>query len=128
MCWRIWMAVALVLSGRTFELSGAEVTPVVLSDGVAAISLDFSEQDYELVLYPTASGVGITNASFGFKVSGTATETTPASQSAPADVGTDRERLESVLREEERALAARAIGSVDSVSLSPRVRRMVTEP
>lgn len=101
------MAVGIFCSFPAFGQSIGEVTSIDFAGGRAALTLDFTVRDYELILYSTVTEGGDTNV-FRYKVSGKlAAGDAEGIQSQAHAVVADRDRLESVLREEERELAAR---------------------
>jgi hypothetical protein len=85
-----------------------QVIPIDLVNGEASLFLDFSQLDYELVLFPTVQGESDTSRSFSYTVSGTsvlAKSTIP--RAWKAEIRNTRASLEAILRQEESRLAAR---------------------
>ncbi len=109
MKWPVQIAVAILcFTGPAIAQNIGDVTPVVLTGGGATLTLDFSDRDYELILYSTVTSAEDTTVTFSYTVSGAAVSARPLvlRRPVPAEV-TDRDRLEALLREQERNLADR---------------------
>ena len=92
------------LSGQ----SPGQVTPINLIGGNATLDLDFSQLDYELVLYPTVQGETDSSRTFAYTISGTSVLSKPAIARNQVQVPLSaRTILEAELRNEEAILAGR---------------------
>ena len=104
-CWWVaaW-AVALV-ADATAQITG-EVRPIDLVDGAATLVLDFTGHDYELILYSEAEAGEDTARTYSYTVSGAATAGKLAVRNHQGRSRVSgRDRLESLLRRQERILA-----------------------
>jgi hypothetical protein len=103
----IFIIVHTFLSSATATDPVGQVTPVDLSTGRASITLDFTEREYELILYTGATGTVDTSRSFSYQVQmGNAASKLDASASSTGAEVDDRGRLEAGLRLREQELAA----------------------
>jgi hypothetical protein len=84
-----------------------EVTPISLVGGNASLFLDFSQLDYELVLYPTVQGEKDSSRTFSYTVSGASVLSKPAvgRLQKPKEFS-ERAMFETRLRREEAILAS----------------------
>ena len=107
MKWHTWAGIGLLtlVSTATAQNIG-DVTPIDLPGGGATLTLDFAERDYELILYSTVTDEPDSSRTFGYTVSSPSTSPLVHRSPWPAP-STERDRLEALLRQRERALAAR---------------------
>ena len=108
MKWHIWAPIAwFSLSGAAMAQDVGQITPVTLSGGSASQILDFSDRDYELILYSTVTNEPDASRSFSYTVSTTGAGKPLALGAAKPAVPSDRNRLDAYLRQKERELATR---------------------
>jgi len=105
---RFVVLLVTLLAGSAFAQTTGEVQQLSLVGGSASITLDFTQQDYELILYSAVTDPADTSSAYSFTVSGPNVAAKPIVLKAPSSgPATDRERLEEVLRARERDLARR---------------------
>ncbi|HCR19182.1 MAG TPA: hypothetical protein DIU35_17020, partial [Candidatus Latescibacteria bacterium] len=103
-----WFVALLICASATDAQEIGEVSTVELTGGTATVALDFTEKDYELILFPLVTGEEDTARTFSYTVSGTNVSAKPAFRRLPASTGHDGSgRIKAILREEERVLAER---------------------
>ena len=107
-----WMLVFLfALSGSAFGQSVGEVNTVDLSGGITDLVVDFSEREYELILYSNVTDEPDSTRTYDFTVSNTSVSSSGLTFASPSD-HSNRNPLEAVLRLRERELARRVKGGV----------------
>ena len=109
MFWRIWTTLSLLLfTGVAVAQPAGEPITVNLTSGTATLTLDFTGQEYELVLYSTATDEPDTSRTFSYTLSGAPTAARPVPLRRSQNIAvSDRDRFETLLRREERELAKR---------------------
>ena len=126
MHWRTWIASAILFTNSALGQKIGQVTVLDLEEGQATLRLDFSDRDYELILYSTATETEDSNLTFRYSVSGPATSVNnQGTQNTNSIALTDRNRLENSLREEEKQLAT---SKKHKDAQSTIVRRSTSQP
>ncbi len=109
MTWRTLItAIGLAIPGLAAAQSTNDISTIDLAGGSTTFALDFSDHDYELILYSTVTAATDTAQRFTYSVSSNTVSSRPlAYRREGLPDPTDRDRLEAHLRREEQELAAR---------------------
>ncbi|MDP6776151.1 MAG: hypothetical protein QGI83_05240, partial [Candidatus Latescibacteria bacterium] len=109
MTWRIlFVVVGLLAPGLAAAQTSTDISAIDLTAGSTALTLDLSDQDYELILYSTVTATSDTSRRFAYSVSSSTASARPLAIRPERVAGpTDRDRLEAHLRREEQELAVR---------------------
>ncbi|MBT5833139.1 MAG: hypothetical protein HOH77_23360, partial [Candidatus Latescibacteria bacterium] len=105
---RLITILSLLLTG-TLSLQAQTIgapTPITLSGGIETLNLDFTNNDYELILYSGQTNAVDTTVTYSYTVSSGSTLgfSSPSPHILPTS---HRDHFEHILREKERELAKR---------------------
>jgi len=107
--WTWGLGALLLLTAAVDASATGDITTIDVSSGAATLSLDFTQQDYELVLYTTVVDVSDTTLAYSYTVStpGSSTKRIATAQARSIPVLALGDRREADLRRKERELAVR---------------------